>query len=379
VPDHTGRHRRLSDLPIARLLVLLLALVAIGRLLTLPMPDRGTKPSRDPLALVPTWSGPAPVSQPGTLPDGTLYEPRIYLTQDTSVGTAPTRDARHLRVLLRTATGLTQLRRVPASDHPQFDGFTGSGADLIWAESISRADSPVRTSIWRANWRSGAEPVLVTSNTGDADFFQSQYDLLVHTGRVYWAAIGSGTSVATEVRSVPLRGGQVTIRRLAGEFALSAWPWAVSVGGRATPVELVNLNDGRRIRVATNSTEAAACTPQWCRMTVLGGTERGDDELIRIDLQRPDGSQRHRIAGSEATPSTSDVALLDRFVPLATDRNQSAADGGVGLSLHDIASGRTDLVAVSASNVQARDGVLFWSTGSGDSLTWHAIDLRTLL
>jgi hypothetical protein len=35
-------------------------------------------------------------------------------------------------------------------------------------------------------------------------------------------------------------------------------------------------------------------------------------------------------------------------------------------------------VAVAAANIQARDGMLWWSTGSGEDLRWHAVDLRTL-
>jgi hypothetical protein len=106
-------------------------------------------------------------------------------------------------------------------------------------------------------------------------------------------------------------------------------------------------------------------------MSVLNG-----DSVVRMDLQRVDGSDRRRIAGSEATPTIADVAVLDRFVPLATDRGDGQP--GVGLSLYDIETGRTDLVAVDAANIQARNGMLWWSTGVGPELRWHAVDLRTL-
>ena len=70
-------------------------------------------------------------------------------------------------------------------------------------------------------------------------------------------------------------------------------------------------------------------------------------------------------------PSVDQVALLDRFVPLKTDVT-GAADG---LSLYDLDNGKTSLVAIGVGNVQAAGALLWWSTGSGDSVTWSALDL----
>jgi hypothetical protein len=382
VPDHTGRRRRRSnlqsilqsDLPIARFVVLFVAVVAIIRLLTLPEPEHaavgGGQPGAPPLAVVPTWSGPAPVNSAGKLADGGTYEPRIYLTAQDSVGVSQTTDGSFWRVLVRSAARVVEVRRVPAADLPQFDGFTVSGDTIVWAESLSKA-ADAGTTVWRTNWRTGAKATLVTSNTGEANFFGREYDLVIDAGRVSWVAVGAGEQ--TEVRSVALGGGQVTIQRLQGQYALSAFPWAVSLaGGRGTPVELVNLSGNQRVKVATNAAEIATCSPQWCRMAVIG-----NNALIRIDLQKPDGSQRRRIAGNEATPTITDVAMLDRFVPLKTDRGEAAPVADVGLSLYDITTDRTDLVATGVANVQAHAGLLWWSTGAGDDLVWHAIDLRT--
>jgi hypothetical protein len=96
-------------------------------------------------------------------------------------------------------------------------------------------------------------------------------------------------------------------------------------------------------------------------------------ELIGIDMVRPDGSERRRIAGPESTPTIGDPTLLHRFVPLATDRA-----GGVGLNLYDLTTGTTQLVAAQATNVAGRGSILWWSTGAGESLTWHALDLAEL-
>jgi hypothetical protein len=374
VSDHTGRRRRRSKLPIGRLLVLLVALVAVVRLLTLPDPGRTPPPPEGaPLAVVPTWAGPRPVDTPGTLDDGAEYLPRLYLSPERSVGIAATSDGQFVRVLIREAGGRsTELHRVEAADHPEFDGFTVSGDTVVWAETLSRSDEPVATTIWRTNWRAEGRPAAVTDDTGSATFYGGQDDIVVRSGRAYWVALLPGDRARTEIRSVRLTGGPVTVTELDGEFVLSTWPWAVSAGpGRGTPVQLANLSDAKRIRVPTQVGEVAACGPTWCRMSVLNG-----DQVVRMDLQRVDGSDRRRIAGSEATPTIADVAVLDRFVPLATDRGDGQP--GVGLSLYDIETGRTDLVAVDAANIQARNGMLWWSTGTGPELRWHAVDLRTL-
>lgn len=374
-----GRRRRRSKLPVGRLLVLLIAVGGVVRLITLPDPDRPAGPSGAPLAVVPdatdppTWAGPAAVTIPGTLPDGTDYLPRLYLNPETSVGIAPSPDGDSLRIVIRGANGrVTELRRLGSADQPEFDGFSVTGDTLVWAESVSRSDEPVTTTIWRANWRTGSRPAVVTGNTGAANFFGGQYDILPRPARVYWAALAPGNRPVTEIRSVPVGGGQVTIQRLDGEFALSAWPWAVSASpGQGTPVRLVNLTTNQRIEVPTQPGETAACDPRWCRMSVVN-----QDTLVRMDMVRVDRSDRRRISGSEATPTIPDVTVLDRFVPLATDRGNGQA--GVGLSLYDVTTGRTELVALDAANVGARNGILWWSTGSGADLRWNAVDLRAL-
>jgi hypothetical protein len=289
------------------------------------------------------------------------------------VGIAATADGQFVRVLIREADGRsTELHRIDADDHPEFDGFTVSGDTVVWAETLSRSDEPVGTTIWRTNWRTQGRPTAVTDDTGSATFYGGQYDIVVRSDRAYWVALVPGARAVTEIRSVRLTGGPVTVTELDGEFALSTWPWAVSAGrGPGTPVQLVNLSDADRVRVPTQVGEVAACGPTWCRMSVLNG-----DRMVRMDLQRVDGSDRRRIAGSEATATIADVAVLDRFVPLATDRGDGQP--GVGLSLYDIETGRTELVAVDAANIQSRNGMLWWSTGTGAELRWHAVDLRTL-
>jgi hypothetical protein len=378
VPDFIGRRRRParlpSKLPVGRVIALIVAVAAVVRLLTLPEPARlPPAVAAIPLTVVPNWTGPAPVSLPGRLADGTAYQPWIFITSQDSVGIARTPDNAFWRVLLVGQGGatVTELRRVAATELPQFGAFAVGGDSVVWAETASREGAKQRTTLWRSDWRTGTKAALVTANTGEVGFANHEFDLVVTDSRVSWVAVAGQQ---TEFRSVALTGGQVSIKRMAGLFELTRAPWAVSLaGGLGTPVTMVNLTTGDQIQVGTSAAELATCNPQWCRMAVLGA----NNDLVRIDLQRPDGTLRHRIAGSEATPSIDDVAVLDRFVPLNTDRPGEGLPGRPGLSVYDISADRLDLLATGVANVQAYDGMLWWSTGTDDSLFWHALDLRT--
>jgi hypothetical protein len=411
VSDHVGRRRKPVTVPVRRLLAVAVALLAVGRVLTLPAPLRSAPRDGTLLSVRPGPVELGATGQSARLGDGTAYRPMIYINRDTSIGLAPTKDGGYLRVLRRTSAGqVTEVRRVSMLDHPQFDGFAVAGDDVVWAESTSPYESAVRTTLWRASWRTAARPTWVTSDTGDVNFYGSQFDLVVHGGQVSWVAVGGGSQPATQVRSVALDGGDVSIQRLTGEYALSAWPWAVSVGGgRGLPVQLRNLSTGATVRVATAAAEVTSCGPRWCLIGVLG-----DNALVRLDLAHPDGTQRRRVAGADATPTVRDATLLDQFVPLATDRGVGLTGGGltndgltgdgltggglvgdgsrrggpiggttaahgVDLSLYDIKRGLTYLLATGVSDVHARGGMLWWSTGDGDSLTWYAVDLSTML
>ena len=173
MPDHIGRRRRPSRVPIARLAVLSVALAAVVRLLTLPAPTAGSvpAPAGSPLTPVPAWTGPEPVDLPARLPDGTSYQPRIYLSVSTSVGVAATPDGRYLRVLLREAgpaqagtaqAGAAQaggrvaeLRRTSVVDNPELDGFVADGDTLVWAFYSARmlVGFWVGVTTWPRPWR----------------------------------------------------------------------------------------------------------------------------------------------------------------------------------------------------------------------------------
>jgi hypothetical protein len=350
--------------------VLAVALVAIGYALTLGDPAPVPTPASSPFAtVVPTWHGPTPVDVRGLLADGATYTPRVFLSGTISAGVATAPDGT-VQVVLDTAGGsATELRRLAPADHAQVNGFAVGGDTLVWMETVARTGAAPVTTLWRTTWKSAAKPVSVTTNTGAVNFFGLQSDVVVQDGKAYWTAVGPGAAT-TEVRSVPLTGGTVTTRRLTGEYAMSGWPWVVSVtGGKGNPVLLHDLNTDTVVTVTTAATELPVCGPTWCRVSVTN-----ESGLVGIDVMHPDGSARRRIAGPEATPTIADATLLDRYVPLITDRGA----GRIGLSLFDLTTANTDLVAIEVANVQGRDGVLWWSTGVGSALVWHAVDLRAI-
>ncbi|MFD0743941.1 hypothetical protein ACFQ1L_20545 [Phytohabitans flavus] len=246
------------------------------------------------------------------------------------------------------------------------------GADLVWAESVTAKDGTPKTELWRADLAGGA-PRLVTADTGWATFANSEYDLVVASGRVYWAASAPGPSPATQVRSVPLGGGPVRVDTEPGTWTLAGWPWLVgSGGGQRGPVRIRDLDSGRTTTVEDRALDR--CGPAWCRLFVLSG-----DAPVRSELMRPDGSDRQTAADNGATPAIGDVAVLDRFEVLSGDSSTiAAAVGGQRLLVYDMKTRQLVAVADAASRVSYRAGVLWWATNAGTNTTWHTLDLRTV-
>jgi hypothetical protein len=359
---------------------LAVALVAAGVFLAGSPPRRATSASAATTSSLPTlaqaWPNARPSDTPGLLTDGAAYTPLLYLDPQTSVGSALTPDRAAVRILLRTGAGQPrELHRVPADRNPQFAGFVSSGDEVVWAESTADATGHAETRLWKVNWRTAASAVTVTADTGDAIFFNSQYDLVVADGRVYWAAAGRSAQVITEIRSIALAGGTVDIRKVPGAFSLSTWPWLVSAGsGQAGPVDLFDLASGRKMHVPAAQAELLTCTPGWCRVLVLSGT----GGPARVDLMRVDGTARRRMAGAQASAATADVALLNRFEVLSQSGATGSPASSQQLMIYDAAKDRTVMVSQGVGVVFTRGGVLGWSTGDNEALVWHALDLATL-
>jgi hypothetical protein len=334
-----------------------------------------------PRTLAQAWPGARVVTTPGQLPDGADYLPWLYPDPDTSVGTAPTPDGTATRLVVRRAgTAPVELRRIGNDRYPQFLAFTAAGDDVYWAESTAAAGGRATTRIWHADWRSANLPAAqLTDDAGEPVFYNSQYDIVVADGQVHWVAAASIDRNATELRSVPVGGGRVSVRPLPGPYVLSAWPWLVSANGNSGPLELVDLVSGEQVRVATSAAETVSCSPAWCRVRVLAASGAS-----RLDLMRPDGSDRHRIAGGAEALSVVDVALLDRFEVLTAEDSRSAdpllVDTATrSLLLYDEKTRTTVTIADHAGIVTARAGTLWWSTGvAGKAASWHALDLSRL-
>lgn len=373
-PVHPGTVAVVSRAP--QLVALAVALATAGLVIWLnppnpPAQDRVQSDDRPPAALTQTWPQARVVTSPGSVKDGRPYSPWLHLDAETSIGSAATPDGSATRLLVRSTDGTErELRRIPKERFPQFLGFTTAGPDVYWAESTASVAADAETRLWKANWRTGKATSL-TNETGGAVFFNSQYDLVVADGRLHWVAAAPGDTLVTELRSLPVDGGKVTIRQIPGAYGLSAWPWLVSAPSDG-PLELFNLGTDARVRVPTSATELVGCSPTWCRAMVVGQS----GGAARFDLMRPDGSDRHRIAGSSTSASVSDVALLDRFEVLSRGRDGAVATSQ--LLLYDSATRKTTLVAEGVGIVIARGGVLWWSTGTEEAGEWHALDLRTL-
>jgi len=135
-------------------------------------------------------------------------------------------------------------------------------------------------------------------------------------------------------------------------------------------VGLLDLGTGERVRVPVSAIEIVTCSPVWCRVRVVARSG-----VSRIDLMRPDGAERHRIAGgAAATASAPDAALLDRFEVMSEGDPEKPRL----LKLYDETSRTTTRVAGGVGGIAVRSGVLWWSTGRDATLRWHALDLRTL-
>lgn len=337
------------------------ALVAAGAMLLVPSAVRRT--ATPPVNARVAW----PSAQRGVLPaalsDGARYDPAVFLDVRESVGTASTTDGRSLRLLLRRANGSVRLlRTLPAAGDPAFTSAAIAGHILVWAETTRDSGE-----LWTIDLSTPGTPRRLTADLGDARFSQSQYDLVVAGGRVYWVAAGADDT--TQVRSVLLTGGRADVRTEPGRWALTAWPWLTGGGtGR-----LRNLVTGQDRVVASNGRGRTACSPLWCRVVSLG-----NDGSSQIHLMRPDGSDRRQIAAGTASNVITDIAVLDRFEVFSQRNGNSDLTGHIQLLIYEIATRTIVEVSPDATDVAYRAGVLWWSAGSQEALIRHTLDLRTL-
>ena len=351
--------------------VLVVAVVAgLALVLAGPAGRKGQPPATGRVSAAVAWPKAARADLDPAMADGPLFNPLLFLDTGTTVGTAPTPDARSLRLLIRAADGgIRTLRTLPLDANPQFEAVVAADGRIIWTES---SDRQPEVRIWTAAL-AGGPARLLTADTGKVLFFGVEADLTVLDGRLYWAAAqGSDTeirSVALGSRPVgsgrPVDSGAVNVRVEVGLWALAGGVWLADQEER----RLRNTATRRDTPVVTDGPETAVCGPVWCRVTGTG----------RIDLMHPDGSDRRRIAGGDARAAITDAVVLDRFALLDEPGAGGDLTGTSTLLVYDTATGRTVEVADGADSVFAGGGLVWWSTGAdGDEIRWHVVDLRTV-
>ncbi|MFI5937565.1 hypothetical protein [Actinoplanes sp. NPDC051494] len=343
---------------------LIAALAAGALLLALPpaAPGRAAAPSS--LALA--WPAASKATLPATLPDGTAYEPALFLDAGTSVGTAPSADGTSLRLLKRGADGRTQvLRSLPAAQNPSFQS-PAAGADglLAWFERTDAGGLRL--------WAADPTAHLVTADVGQVRFYRSENDLSIAEGRLRWVALGAAN--VTELRSAAPGGGPVEVRTEPGSWRLAGWPWLVDgVTSTTGATTLRNVTTGTDVPITGTRKAATDCSPAWCQVVSLD-----EDGYSRIELMRPDGSERVDVAGDTAATEIIDVAPLGRFQVFVTIGANSELTGNAQLLVYEIATHRTVRISPDAGQIAYRNGVLSWSTGNLDTFVRHSLDLRTV-
>jgi len=346
------------------------ALIASGVLLLMPAPAQ--KPSSAPVSAALAWPKAQTGTIPATLADGTTYKPVFWFDVHSSIGTAPSRDGKFLRLVRRNRdASVREMRRLPINKNPYFGNVTAAGDVLAWAENTGTGNPR----LWTVNLRDGRPPRQVTADTGNATLNDSQFSLTIADGRLHWVAADPSRVDATQIRSVALTGGPVQNRLQSGTWELSTWPWLVNGAtkpGGSTRVQ--NLVTKKEIAIRRSpGLGTTSCSPTWCR--VLGLSSNGD---THIDLVRPDGSARKRIAGDLALPAISDVVPLDRFEVVAQPGPNQDLTRNAQLLVFEIANQRTIELSGDSANVFYAAGVLWWSNGTQEAVNWHALDLRTV-
>jgi hypothetical protein len=358
-----------------------LGLVAVLLVLPAPLrrpPTASAGPAATPsgpvaLTLKAAWPDATVFSLPATFPDGSTYLPQTLLDATTSIGLATSADAQRSSLVVAGPGGQSRvLDSALVNDGASFDAVTLTADAIYWMRTVNDANGHAEVSLWTAG-RSGGPSRRLSADVGAPLFAGSAYDMQIAGGRLYWLA-GAGTEANTELRSIPLAGGRVTVRTLSGAWTMASWPWLVTAPSAAgAPVELFNVASGARVPVHAPTNKMVSCSPTWCRLIADNGSQTSVTVLIH-----PDGTDLRRIGGQDAIAFASDVALRQRFEPLMTALTSANSTTVSRLDLYDIARRRTVLIEAAATNAAAKGDYLWWATGDNETLAWHALDLRTL-
>ncbi|WP_433042034.1 hypothetical protein [Dactylosporangium sp. CS-033363] len=345
----------------ARYVAVAIALAAAAVLLVRPAPGN------DPPPVVVT------VDVAATLPDGTTFSPAAVLDpHHVVVQIADPDPAYAVLALLDPADPADprRLDRIPIAGGGSFDAVRVAGGFVYWMSSVGDGQGATRSTLRRAG-RDGT-PQVLTTETGRALFTGGMHDLEIAEGRIWWTATRGLTEPTTDLRSVPLAGGDVAVRALDGTYHLTDWPWATDDGIAGRPVTQRNLVTGERRTFAESPGRDVSCGAVWCRS--VAHTEQG----AVVTLRRTDGTgETGRINGDGEVPLFLDIAAMGRYEILAAPISARAATATERLAMVDLTTGRRTALAV-ASGAGLSGSWLWWATGDRETMTWHLLDLASL-
>ncbi|MFG3341602.1 hypothetical protein [Glycomyces sp. NPDC048151] len=322
-----------------------------------------------------TWDA-EPADLPGTI-DGRAWTPLAALDDPAPGATAllGTDEAGSLLYVERPAEGEASIAVI--AEPGGVPGVVAAAATddrIAWLQSVPDEQGRVVSELWTAERGADGRPGgarLLTADTGDVITAGSAYDLQFAAEGLHWLATARSEALVTEHRSVGVDGGDVETVGHRGAWQAAAWPWLASAGSDSLGgAQLVRTDTGAGVKVFSGSDELTLCSATWCRLIVTA------DDGSRIDLVRPDGSERVTVAEGFTSAVSPDVGLIDRFEPLA--QSQAAAGDATTVTLFDLQDGEEYLVASSAGQAGADAKSLWWSTGTGELLEWHVLDLTDL-
>lgn len=355
---------------------LAVAALAASALVVLPLAPRATSPAgRSSDASATGIPADAVFAVPTSLPDGSSYALRYVLGSGHNVGVSLSLDGTSFRLVELTDGRLRQLRALPASGGPQFDGFAFAEDHLYWVETQIEPNGDARSSLWRAGMTtpsaSVGEPQQVIKDMGYVVIYDSAFDLIVADGMISWMSAVGGTRPASMLRSMPVNGGPMTEQSHEGAWRQTNRPWLVSATTGA--LKLFNSATGETVAVSGTGAEGVSCSGQWCRFTISSS-----DGPVRLDLVRPDGSQRIRVAGPGTWFESLDPAMQGRY-EILSQTGADLAEGEQRLLVYDIDRATTREIEIGTSSLVTNRGrYTWWLSGDIRSPVWHVLDLTAL-
>jgi hypothetical protein len=341
-----------------------------------PSPDR-PEAAEIPAAVPTVWEtwDAEPVDLPGLI-DGRAWTPLAVLGTDRDASALlGTDDAGDLLYVERPADGEATARVVAEPGGvPGVVAVAATEERIAWLQSVPDAQGRVVSELWTAERDAEGRPgeaALLTADTGDVITAGSAFDLQFAAEGLHWLATARGEALVTEHRSISVDGGEVEVVGHRGAWQAAAWPWLASAGSDSLGgAQLVRTDTGAGVKVFSGSDELTLCSATWCRLIVNA------EDGARVDLVRPDGSERVTVAEGFTSAVSPDVGLVDRFEPLA--ESKAATGDGTTVTLFDLQEDAEYLVASSAGETGADARSLWWSTGTGELLVWHVLDLTDL-